>query len=67
MFAPQARPILMALSTAVALGDGKDPGMPRHTGQIKVLGSAPNSTRQPQNILVFVESWACTSSPMTML
>ena len=39
--------------------------MPRHTGQVWVLGGAPNWVEQPQKILVAVLSWACTSSPMT--
>src|SRR5437867_7008284 len=40
--------------------------MPRQTGQVWVLGGAPNVVGQPQNIFDRVESWACTSRPMTV-
>jgi hypothetical protein len=43
-------------SIAASFGTGSEPGWPRHTGQTLVFGSAPNSLRQPQNILVLVES-----------
>jgi hypothetical protein len=39
--------------------------MPWHTGQVCAFGGAPNFVVQPQNIFDFVESCACTSSPMT--
>src|SRR4051794_22527113 len=55
----------MARSTACRLTTGNAPGSPRQTGQTFVFGAAPNSTGQPQKILVFVPSWTCTSSPMT--
>ena len=55
----------MADSTALALTTGSAPGRPRQTGQTWVLGSAPNSVAQPQNILVFVPSSTWTSRPMT--
>jgi len=39
-------------SMAARLGTGRAPGSPRHTGQVCVLGAAPNSSLQPQNIFV---------------
>ena len=57
--------MMTALSTARALTRGSEPGSPRQTGQTWVLGSAPNSLRQPQNIFVAVLSSTCTSSPIT--
>lgn len=39
-------------SIAALLGTGSAPGSPRQTGQVCVLGAAPNSSLQPQNILV---------------
>jgi hypothetical protein len=53
----------IADSTAVRLTTGSDPGRPRQIGQTWVLGSAPNSVGQPQNILLLVDSSTCTSSP----
>src|SRR3954468_7956929 len=53
----------MADSTAISLTTGIEPGSPRHVGQVWVLGSAPNSVGQPQNILVTVLSSTCTSRP----
>ena len=50
---------------AARLGTGSEPGCPRHTGHTFVFGSAPNSTRHPQNILVRVLSSTWHSSPMT--
>jgi len=43
------------------------PGYPRHTGQVRLLGTAPYSALHAQNILVAVRSCACTSRPMTGL
>src|SRR5215212_9865394 len=60
-----ASPMRMAYSTAWRLITGRDPGRPRHTGQMLVLGSAPNRLAQPQNSLVAVCSSQWTSSPMT--
>src|SRR5918999_410317 len=51
---------------ASALGTGNAPGKPRHTGQTLVLGGSPNVVRLPQNILVRVRSWTCTSNPITV-
>ena len=53
----------IADSTALRFTTGSEPGRPRHVGQTCVFGSAPNSVGQPQNILVFVSSSTCTSSP----
>ena len=53
----------IADSMAFALTTGSAPGRPRHTGQVWVFGSAPNSVEQPQNIFDFVLSSTCTSSP----
>ncbi len=52
-------------STAARLATGRLPGRPRQTGQTCVLGSAPNSVAQPQNILLAVPSSTCVSRPMT--
>src|SRR5260370_38023330 len=52
-------------STAARFGTGRLPGSPRQTGQQCVLGAAPNSVLQPQNILLAVSSSACTSMPIT--
>jgi len=49
-------------STALRLSTGSTPGMPVHTGQVFSLGAAPNAVEQAQKILLFVESWAWTSS-----
>src|SRR5437868_9804654 len=56
----------MANSTARSLTTGSEPGSPRHTGQMLVLGASPNMFRQPQNNLVAVDSSQCTSSPTTI-
>jgi hypothetical protein len=55
----------MVASIAALLATGRVPGSPRHTGQTWVLGSAPNSVGQPQNIFVRVPSSTCVSSPIT--
>ena len=55
----------IADSTAFSLTTGSAPGSPRQTGHTCVLGSAPNSVAQPQNILVAVLSSTWTSRPMT--
>ena len=55
----------MVASIAARLATGRLPGRPRQTGQIWVLGSAPNSVGQPQNIFVRVPSSTCVSRPMT--
>ena len=53
-------------SIAFSFGTGRVPGWPRHTGHTLVLGSAPNSFRHPQNILVRVESSTWHSRPITV-
>src|SRR5215212_11772087 len=60
-----ASPIRIADSIALALTTGSDPGRPRQTGQVWVLGSAPKAVEQPQNILDAVLSSTCTSRPST--
>src|SRR3954452_5442481 len=55
----------IAASMAASLRTGSAPGRPRQTGHTWVLGSAPNSVGQPQNILVAVLSSTCTSRPST--
>src|SRR5436190_9633595 len=50
---------------ALALTTGSDPGSPRQTGQVRVLGSSPKLSSQPQNIFVRVLSWTWISRPMT--
>src|SRR5438552_7917413 len=51
--------------TASAFVTGSVPGWPRQTGQVRVLGSSPNDSWQPQNIFVRVCSCTWISSPMT--
>ena len=55
----------IADSTPTALTTGSEPGSPRQIGQTWVLGAAPNSVGQPQNIFVAVPSSTWTSSPRT--
>ena len=62
---PSASPIRIVASIAAALATGSAPGSPRHTGQVWVLGSAPNVVEQPQNILDAVPSSTWVSRPMT--
>ncbi len=64
--APMARPVASTCSTARRLMTGSDPGSPRHTGHVSVLGAAPRtSVEQPQNIFEEVLSWTWISTPMT--
>ena len=60
-----AMPIISPKWIARALVTGSDPGIPRHTGQVRVLGSSPKLSSQPQNIFVRVASWTWISRPMT--
>src|SRR3954453_15650216 len=64
MWQLSASPIRTADSTALAFTTGIAPGRPRHTGQTCVLGAAPNSVGQPQNIFEAVFSSTCSSSPI---
>ncbi len=41
--------------------------MPMHTGQVCVLGGAPNFVLHPQNILLSVSNCTWTSRPMTIV
>jgi hypothetical protein len=60
-----ASPMRIVASIAARFATGSAPGRPRQTGQTWVLGSAPKSVGQPQNILVLVPSSTCVSRPMT--
>ena len=62
---PSAMPIISPKCTASALVTGSVPGRPRQTGQVRVLGSSPKDSSQPQNILVRVASCTWISSPIT--
>jgi hypothetical protein len=55
----------MVASTAASLATGSEPGRPRQTGQVWVLGSAPNVVEQPQNIFEAVPSSTWVSRPIT--
>src|SRR5262250_1557112 len=61
----RASPMRIVASMAARLATGRLPGRPRQTGHTWVLGVAPNSVGQPQNIFVRVPSSTCVSSPMT--
>src|SRR5918993_270698 len=63
---PRAMAPRTANLIASALGTGNAPGKPRHTGHTLVLGGSPNVVRLPQNILVRVRSWTCTSRRITV-
>ena len=62
---PSAIPIISPYGIACALATGSVPGSPRQTGQVRVLGSSPKLSSQPQNIFVRVLSWTWISRPMT--
>jgi hypothetical protein len=59
-----ARPAMIAFLSASSFSTGKTPGRPRQTGHVCELGSALNVVEHPQNILVRVFSWTCTSRPI---
>src|SRR5687768_16289433 len=63
----RATAVLRASSYARRFITGNEPGMPMHTGQVWVFGSAPNRVLQRQNSLLSVASWTCTSRPMTVV
>src|SRR5207249_1380404 len=65
MVQPSAAAVRSPRSTAFRLRTGSDPGRPRQTGQISVLGGAPNVTGQAQNIFDAVKSCTWISKPMT--
>jgi hypothetical protein len=52
------------ISTAFLFITGREPGIPVQTGQHRVFGSPPKALAQEQNILLSVNSSACTSMPM---
>jgi hypothetical protein len=60
-----ARPIRIVDSIATRLATGSDPGRARQTGQTWVLGGAPKSVGQPQNIFVRVPNSTWVSRPIT--
>ena len=60
-----SNPAIMVLRIASRLGTGSTPGYPMQTGQTLVFGSQPYWFGQPQNILLSVRTWACTSRPIT--
>ena len=62
---PSAIPIIRPLWIDSALTTGSAPGRPRQTSQVRVFGSSPKLSSQPQNIFVRVESCTWISSPMT--
>src|ERR1700681_3455950 len=62
---PSATAASTAKSTALRFSTGRAPGRPRQTGQTLVFGGAPKRVEQEQKILVTVNSWTCTSSPIT--
>src|SRR5882724_4639909 len=66
MCAPIAKPNLMARSTAPLFSTGNTPGNARLTASACVFGSAPKLVDAAENILLLVESWVCTSRPMTI-
>src|SRR5690606_33175861 len=61
----QAKPILIANSTAFLFTLGKVPGWPKVITEILVLGRFPYSVESELYILLAVSNWACTSSPTT--
>jgi hypothetical protein len=61
----RAKPIRIVYSIAVRFTTGSEPGRPRQTGQVWLLGSAPKVVVQPQNILVLVPSSTWVSRPIT--
>ncbi len=60
-----ASPIRTAYSTTRSLSTGSVPGCPRLIGSTFVFGSAPYAAGSGLKAFVAVESWQCTSSPMT--
>src|SRR3989442_14776881 len=61
-----ASAVFRQASTAARFGTGRTPGRPRQTSHTYVFGGAfSGATAQPQNILVFVFGWTCTSMPIT--
>jgi hypothetical protein len=55
----------MACSIAILFILGSVPGWPSVMALTCVLGAAPNAFASPENNLLFVFNWACTSSPIT--
>ena len=55
----------MARCTAPRFITGNVPGSARSTAQAWVLGSAPKAVAARLNILLWVDSWAWVSKPIT--
>jgi hypothetical protein len=55
----------MACSMAILFILGSVPGCPSVMGLTWVFGAEPNAFASPENNLLFVFNWACTSSPIT--
>ena len=47
----------MANSNAFLFNTGNDPGSPKHTGQVELLGDLPKSVEQPQKAFDLVNKW----------
>src|SRR5881409_696058 len=62
---PSASPSLTVHSIALRFATGRAPGCARHTGQVRVFGSAKYSSSQRQNIFVRVFRWTRISRPTT--
>ncbi len=54
---PRAIAVFAAQRRASRFKTGSAPGWPRQTGQVRLLGGAPNLTAQPQKSFVAVRSW----------
>ena len=65
MVQPEASPSRTAESTAARFRTGSVPGIPRQTGSVAVLGSAPNAADDQEKIFECVASWTWHSSPIT--
>lgn len=65
MVQPNAVPNLTASSMALEFILGRVPGWARVMALTCVLGIPEKSAWSPQNNLLFVCNWACTSSPTT--
>lgn len=61
----RANPSLMAYSIALVFILGKVPGCASVMGLICVLGQVLKAALSPQNNLLLVSNWVCTSNPIT--
>ena len=60
-----AMPSLTASAITSLFITGNVPGCARETGLTCVFANAPKLLLSPENNLLFVRSWACTSKPIT--